>query len=160
VFAADDKRVKDGKEHFPMTSENLAIKAMERVMGYEKAPAWFDGELDALQEAVKTVVTEAYPSVKIEETKKEKKAPAKLDEATDPAFGLAQELLGLNESTDEMGAIEVGTKVHIMSKVGMRVMHESVMVAQVNERGVEVTGNEAEVDQEWYTFDTCHIYPV
>jgi hypothetical protein len=116
--------------------------------------------LSSLRESVTRAVKKAYPTIKVTESKEQTKAPKKLDEAADPAFCLAQELLGLNESVEEVDEIKEGTEVAIMSKRDMMVIHECVKVAKVTEKGVEVTGNEAEMDQEWYNFDVCQIYPV
>jgi len=162
VFPAADKRVRDGKDHFPIMSENLVAEAIKRAMGYKKAPAWFDGGVKELQEAVNAAVKVEKVVEKIEESVDGKKADttSQLNETVETAFGFAQELLGLNESVDEINEIKVGTCVLVITKRNLDVIYESVEVAQINEQGVEVSGNEAEVDQEWYSFDTCQIYPV
>jgi len=162
VFQSTHENVRDDKDHFPINSEDQARNALARVAQYESAPAWYKGTLESLREAVKSAVKEAYPSIEVAEKKIEEfeEVTEEVTESIDPAFSLASELLGLNESVDTIDEIKEGTEVTIMSNKNMRVIYECVKVAKVTEHAVEVTGNEAEVDQEWYSFDLCQIYPV
>lgn len=161
VFQSTHEKVRDDKDHFPINSENQARNALARAAQYESSPAWYDGTLESLQASVKRAVKSAYPSIEVAEKKVEEEATEKaVVESVDPAFELAQDLLGLNESADTMDEIQEGTEVTILSNRDMQVIYECVKVAKITESAVEVTGNGAEVDQEWYRFDMCQIYPV
>jgi hypothetical protein len=63
---AEHKRVKDGKDHFPVNSVSQARNALSRVMQYERVPKWFNGKLSTLRNIVKKRVHEEYPSINIE----------------------------------------------------------------------------------------------
>ena len=170
---ADEKckaEVEEEVEESEVEESEVEESEVEESDGYDKARDKMVGDAAKATEEFSEDELEAYADkMKKRDAEKASKAEESvevveesnpMDEAIDPAFDLAQDLLGLNESVDTGDEIKEGTHVTIMSTRDMQVIYECVKVAQVTEKAVEVTGNEAEVDQEWYSFDTCQIYPV
>jgi hypothetical protein len=69
VFPAESPKVKDKKDHFPINSIGQARNALARSHQYGgKAPAWYNGSLSELQNAVERAVKTAYPSIEVSES--------------------------------------------------------------------------------------------
>lgn len=68
VFSADDEKVLDDKDHFPINTINQARNALARASQYDVSPDWYDGSLTKLVRKVRDRVKEKYPN--IETTKK------------------------------------------------------------------------------------------
>lgn len=64
IFSAENKKVKDDKDHFPINNINQARNAWSRVNQYSKAPSWYEGSLTEMKEKVKSCVKKKYPSIK------------------------------------------------------------------------------------------------
>jgi len=68
VFPAENKKVKDDKDHFPINDRDQARNAWARVNQYNRAPKWYDGSLSELKSKVKNMVKREYPSITINES--------------------------------------------------------------------------------------------
>jgi len=67
VFAAEDDKVKDDKDHFPINDKGQARNALSRVNQYDKVPTWFNGTLKEVKEMVVKAVEDKYPSIDVDE---------------------------------------------------------------------------------------------
>ena len=65
VFPAEDDKVKDNKDHFPINDIDHARNALSRAGQYERAPKWFDGTLTELKDKIESVVKNEYPSIDV-----------------------------------------------------------------------------------------------
>jgi len=74
IFDANDKNVKDNKDHFPVPDLAHARNALARVMQYKGAPPWYTGDLKTLQEKVRSTVKAKFPGLKERKETREKAA--------------------------------------------------------------------------------------
>lgn len=63
VFDADDKNVKDKKDHFPIDTEGRARNALSQANKYSSSPSWYTGSLESLKKKVATAVKKKYPKI-------------------------------------------------------------------------------------------------
>jgi len=71
VCPAEDSKVNDDKDHFPINDKKQGRNALARVQQYDRSPKWFDGSLDELKGKVYKAVEDKFPSIDIEEDKAE-----------------------------------------------------------------------------------------
>lgn len=74
VFSAENPKVKDNKDHFPINSEKQARNALARINQYDKTPEWYDGELKEMIKKVVSRIESKYPSI---DTSEKSKNPGK-----------------------------------------------------------------------------------
>ena len=67
VFAADNPRVTDKKDHFPINDANQARDALARVAQFEDSPKWWAGDLRSLQATVRRVVKAKFRTINVTE---------------------------------------------------------------------------------------------
>jgi hypothetical protein len=65
VFSANNKNVKDDKDHFPINDVKQARNALARVAQYKSVPTWYKGNLEDIKNRVKNAVKRNYPSIEI-----------------------------------------------------------------------------------------------
>lgn len=65
VFDANDKNVKDKKDHFPLGTENQARNALAQANKYNKVPSWYTGSIESLKKKVASAVKKAYPNIEV-----------------------------------------------------------------------------------------------
>lgn len=65
IFPAEHPKVKDDKDHFPITNKAQAQNALARASQYSKAPEWYKGSLESLVNAVARAVHKHYPSIEV-----------------------------------------------------------------------------------------------
>lgn len=70
VFQSDHSKVKDKKDHFPLTSESQARNALAQASKFSEAPAWYSGSLKSLVSAVASAVGKKYPKIKLSDKSK------------------------------------------------------------------------------------------
>lgn len=70
VFPAEHPKVKDDKDHFPITSKAQAKNALARANQYSKAPEWYKGTLESLVNSVARAVHKHYPSIEVSKAAK------------------------------------------------------------------------------------------
>jgi len=70
VFSAEDIKVNDNKDHFPINSVAQARNALARVNQYSSVPKWYDGTLKQVIDKVYKEVHKNYPSIDINMDKK------------------------------------------------------------------------------------------
>lgn len=69
VFPAENRKVLDDKDHFPINNLKQARNALARVKQYSSVPKWYDGTLGEVIEKVYKAVHKKYPSIDIDEIK-------------------------------------------------------------------------------------------
>ena len=67
VFPAEDSKVKDNKDHFPINNKKQGRNALARVNQYDKAPTWFDGTLEEVKDKVVDAVKNKFSSIDVNE---------------------------------------------------------------------------------------------
>jgi hypothetical protein len=67
VFDANNPKVKDNKDHFPLGDEDQARNALARASQYKKVPDWYDGDLESLVKKVQSAVKKAFPNIETTE---------------------------------------------------------------------------------------------
>ena len=65
IFPKDHPKVKDNKDHFPISDVNQARNALARVAQFDSVPSWYDGTLSELVKAVKNAVRKNFPSIEV-----------------------------------------------------------------------------------------------
>ena len=65
VFPAEDSKVKDNKDHYPINDKKQGRNALARVNQYESVPKWYDGTLEEVKDAVHKAVHKKFPSIEI-----------------------------------------------------------------------------------------------
>jgi hypothetical protein len=70
IFDAKDDKVKDNKDHFPINNVAQGRNALARVNQYSTVPEWYEGNLEQLKNKVYKEVAKKYPSIEIDEDKK------------------------------------------------------------------------------------------
>lgn len=171
VFPAESNAVKDDKDHFPINDEGQARNALSRVNQYDSAPAWYSGDLSTMKKKVASAVRKKYPSIEVTkkatESKEEKVEESKkveetkiTEQANDSALNLARDMLGLLDESIEPEKIEVGSMVNITAKNRTDVLVTEATVHAITDEGIEITGNEDPLKQDWYRFNVCHIYKI
>jgi len=65
VFPAEDSKVKDDKDHFPINDLKHGRNALARVQQYDSVPKWYDGTLEEVKNAVQKAVHKKFPSIEI-----------------------------------------------------------------------------------------------
>ncbi len=70
VFPAEHPKVKDDKDHFPITNKAQAQNALARANQFSKAPEWYSGSLESLVNAVARAVKKHYPGIEVSEAAK------------------------------------------------------------------------------------------
>ena len=66
VFPAEDKKVKDNKDHFPINDKKQGRNALARVNQYDKVPTWYDGTLTEMKEKVVKAVEDKFSSIDVD----------------------------------------------------------------------------------------------
>ena len=69
VLPAEDSKVKDNKDHFPINDKKQGRNALARVNQYKSAPKWFDGTLEELKDKVVDAVKDKFSSIEVDEEK-------------------------------------------------------------------------------------------
>jgi hypothetical protein len=69
IFSDKSSKVKDHKDHFPISDAAHARNAISRVNQYSSVPTWYDGSLKELKAAVYSAVRSKFPSIKLSEDK-------------------------------------------------------------------------------------------
>lgn len=75
VFDSDHRNVKDGKDHYPINSEDQARNALSRAMQHDRIPKWFDGTLEELRNSIQRAVKKKYPDIEV--TQRTRRKPKK-----------------------------------------------------------------------------------
>jgi hypothetical protein len=70
VFPAEHPKVKDDKDHFPITNKAQAQNALARANQFSEAPEWYKGSLESLVSSVARAVKKHYPSIEVTEAAK------------------------------------------------------------------------------------------
>lgn len=65
IFSAEDPKVKDNKDHFPINNVAQARNALARVNQYSEAPDWYKGTLQSLVSTIVKAVKKHYPSIEV-----------------------------------------------------------------------------------------------
>lgn len=73
VFGPNHPKVKDGKGHFPIDTENRARAAL-RYAGHKDKHPWFSGSVEELRAAIRRAVKRKYPKIDVSEKKSKKSA--------------------------------------------------------------------------------------
>ena len=63
IFDAENSKITDEKEHFPINTEAKAKKVLEKIEACTEAPKWWKGTVNQLQSAVKKAVKKAFPDL-------------------------------------------------------------------------------------------------
>ena len=70
IFPAENDKVTDNKDHFPINDIDQARNALARVNQYSSVPKWYDGTLKQVVNKVYRAVHSEYPSIEIDEERK------------------------------------------------------------------------------------------
>jgi hypothetical protein len=101
VFAADNAKVKDKKDHFPINSEAQARNALARAGQYSTVPPWFNGTLEELKQMIADAVKSKFPSIEVTEAKEMQ--GASLEELLDMLEELMSALKHMVPAEEYMG---------------------------------------------------------
>ena len=71
VFPAEDNKVKDDKDHFPINDKKQGRNALARVQQYDSVPKWYDGSLDEVVDRVYKAVEKKFPSIEVADEDKD-----------------------------------------------------------------------------------------
>lgn len=70
-FPAENSKVKDKKDHFPLQDENQARNAWARAhQTGGKAPSWYKGSYSDFLSALKRKIKSKFPSIELKDSKK------------------------------------------------------------------------------------------
>lgn len=67
VFPAEDSKVKDNKDHFPINDKKQGRNALARVNQYDSVPKWYDGTLEEVKDKVAKAVKKKFSSIEVSE---------------------------------------------------------------------------------------------
>jgi len=67
VFPAEDSKVNDDKDHFPINNKKQGRNALARVHQYDTVPKWYDGSLEDVIKKVTKAVEKKFPSIEVSE---------------------------------------------------------------------------------------------
>jgi hypothetical protein len=71
VFPAEDEKVNDDKDHFPINDKNQGRNALARVNQYSSVPKWYNGTLEEVKDKVYKLVHKKFPSIEINDDESE-----------------------------------------------------------------------------------------
>jgi len=69
VFPAEDSKVKDNKDHFPINDKGQGRNALARVNQYDSVPKWYDGTLEEVKKKVVNAVEKKFSSIEVDKEK-------------------------------------------------------------------------------------------